>query len=220
VFERFTEEARIVVVEAQAEARELRHPHLGTEHLLLGLMRIPSGCVAADVLAALDLNGDNVRARLLELAPSGEEPASGQMAFTPRSRRVLEVALREALRRGDRDVGAEHILLAIARDDQDAMSLRLLREFQIAPDRLRAAVLRALPAPNPEHVEVPRRSRHVAVPLPSIGVDLSADADRLLMSAAARALDDGRTLITVSDIEAALRRRGDADDQPPQSATG
>jgi ATP-dependent Clp protease ATP-binding subunit ClpA len=220
MFDRYTEDARNVVVVAQEEARALRHGYVGTEHLLLALLRLPREAAVAEVLRGLGLTVDDVRERLSALVPAGQDRPSGQLPFTPRAKRLLEVALREALSRGDRHVGAEHLLLATARADEDSVAMRLLQAYEVTPDQIRAAVATAIPAPSPGIVEARRRSRRVAMRNRRIGVDLSAEADRLLMSAGARALDDGRTLITISDLEEALRRWRDADDAPPESATG
>jgi ATP-dependent Clp protease ATP-binding subunit ClpC len=220
VFERYTEEARQVVVVAQEEARALRHGHIGTEHLLLALLGLPGDSVVGKVLAELGLTLDDARDRTRALVPEGESPASGMMPFTPRSKRALEISLREALGRGDPDIGPEHILLAVASGDEESVGVRVLHALSVTPEKLRAGVLAALPPPGPSRVEARRLGRHMTVPAGRIGVDLSADANRVLMSAAARALDDGRTLISVEDLEEALRRRRGAEDPPPQSATG
>jgi hypothetical protein len=136
------------------------------------------------------------------------------------------MSLHEALNRSDRDIGAEHILLGLAGADKGTVAVTLLREEQIAPDQLRAAVLDAMPPqPATDPRSLPRRlvdaarQRAVVAQMP-IEVDLSSQAQRLLMSAGARALDDGRRLIEIADIEQALRRRSDADDPPPQAAAG
>jgi ATP-dependent Clp protease ATP-binding subunit ClpC len=225
VFERYTEEARSVVVMAQEEARALRHNYVGTEHLLLGLLRLPRDSMPGQVFAGLALSSDSVRTRLRALVPGAEHPERGPIPFTPRAKRTLEMSLHEALNRSDRDIGAEHILLGLAGADKDAVAVTLLREEQIAPDQLREAVLEAMPPQPATSRSLPRRlvdaarQRAVVAQMP-IEVDLSSQAQRLLMSAGARALDDGRRLIEIADIEQALRRRSDADDPPPQAAAG
>ena len=96
MFERFTERARQVVVLAQEEARILKHNYIGTEHILLGLLREEEG-LAARVLESLDITVERVRAQVVRIVGSGEEVTSGQIPFTPRAKKVLELALREAL---------------------------------------------------------------------------------------------------------------------------
>ena len=96
MFERFTERARQVVVLAQEEARTLKHNYIGTEHILLGLLREEEG-LAARVLESLDITTERVRSQVVRIVGSGEEVTSGQIPFTPRAKKVLELALREAL---------------------------------------------------------------------------------------------------------------------------
>src|SRR5215207_10528132 len=95
VFERFTERARQVVVLAQEEARQLKHNYIGTEHILLGLLREEEG-LAARVLESLDITVERVRSQVVRIVGSGEEVTAGQIPFTPRAKKVLELALREA----------------------------------------------------------------------------------------------------------------------------
>src|SRR4051812_35706434 len=106
MFERFTERARQVVVLAQEEARTLKHNYIGTEHILLGLLREEEG-LAARVLESLDITVERVRAQVVRIVGSGEEVTSGQIPFTPRAKKVLELALREALSLGHNYIGTE-----------------------------------------------------------------------------------------------------------------
>ena len=110
MFERFTERARQVVVLAQEEARAFKHNYIGTEHILLGLLREEEG-LAARVLESLDVTVERVRAGVVFIVGSGEEVTSGQIPFTPRAKKVLELALREALSLRHDYIGTEHILL-------------------------------------------------------------------------------------------------------------
>src|SRR6266550_6015939 len=109
MFERFTEQARQVVVFAQEEARTLRHNYIGTEHLLLGLLREPSA--ASRALERFDLTHEEVQAQVARIIGQGDEVATGQIPFTPRAKKVLELSLREALKEGHNYIGPEHILL-------------------------------------------------------------------------------------------------------------
>jgi ATP-dependent Clp protease ATP-binding subunit ClpC len=117
VFERFTERAREVVVLAQDEARALKHNYIGTEHLLLGLLREENG-LAARVLAGLDVDVEDVRSRIVRMIGRGHGALTGQIPFTPRAKRVLELALREALSLGHGYIGTEHILLGLVREGE------------------------------------------------------------------------------------------------------
>jgi ATP-dependent Clp protease ATP-binding subunit ClpC len=104
MFERFTEQARQVVVLAQEEARTLKHDYIGTEHILLGLLREEDG-IAARVLESLDITAERVRAQVVRIVGSAEQVTSGQIPFTPRARKVLEAALHEALNLGHNYIG-------------------------------------------------------------------------------------------------------------------
>src|SRR5919107_250800 len=128
MFERFTERARQVVVLAQEEARTLKHNYIGTEHILLGLLREEEG-LAARVLESLDITVERVRAQVVRIVGSGEEVTSGQIPFTPRAKKVLELALREALSLGHNYIGTEHILLGLVRENEGVAARILLDLF-------------------------------------------------------------------------------------------
>jgi ATP-dependent Clp protease ATP-binding subunit ClpC len=113
MFERFTDRARRVVVLAQEEARMLNHHHIGTEHLLLGLLSEGEG-VAARALRGLGLSLEEVRRKI---DPGSDEPG-GHIPFTPRAKKALELSLREALQLGHNYIGTEHILLGLVREGE------------------------------------------------------------------------------------------------------
>ena len=142
MFERFTERARQVVVLAQDEARVLKHNYIGTEHLLLGLLREEDG-VAAHVLKSLDVTVDGVRLRVAEIVGEGGEVAAGQIPFTPLSKKVLEVSLREALHLGHNYIGTEHILLGLARENE-GVAARILLDFDADAEKIRNEVIATL----------------------------------------------------------------------------
>jgi ATP-dependent Clp protease ATP-binding subunit ClpC len=112
VFERFTDQARRVVVLSQEEARLLAHDHIGAEHLLLGLVH-PGDGVAARALAAVGLTLEGVRAEVERVVGRGEGPTPNHIPFTPGAKRTLEGSLREALRGGEDHIDTEHILLGL-----------------------------------------------------------------------------------------------------------
>jgi hypothetical protein len=114
-FARFTHPARRVVVEAQREARELNHNYIGTEHLLLGLLATDEG-IGAAVLKSFDVDAAGVRAAVEAEIGRGDSSPMGHIPFTPRSKKVLELSLREALALGDKHIGTEHIFLALLRE--------------------------------------------------------------------------------------------------------
>ena len=145
MFERFTERARQVVVLAQDEARALKHNYIGTEHILLGLLREEEG-LAARVLESLDITVEEVRAQVARIVGQGDEVTTGQIPFTPRAKKVLELSLREALSLGHDYIGTEHILLGLVRDD-DGAAAQVLRDRELDPERVRNAVIQALGGP-------------------------------------------------------------------------
>ncbi len=120
MFERFTDKARRTVVLAQEEARRLQHDHIGTEHLLLGLLR-ETDAVAATALTSLRISLEAARERVAATGPPQTASApgaqsSGHIPFTPQAKRTLELALREALQLGHDYIGTGHILLGLVRD--------------------------------------------------------------------------------------------------------
>src|SRR5258705_6935193 len=146
MFERFTERARQVVVLAQQEARTLKHNYIGTEHILLGLLREEEG-LAARVLESLDITVERVRAQVVRIVGSGEEVTSGQIPFTPRAKKVLELALREALSLGHNYIGTEHILLGLVRENE-GVAARILLDFDADSEKIRNEVIRMLSGPG------------------------------------------------------------------------
>src|SRR6188474_1780206 len=146
MFERFTERARQVVVLAQEEARTLKHNYIGTEHILLGLLREEEG-LAARVLESLDITTERVRSQVVRIVGSGEEVTSGQIPFTPRAKKVLELALREALSLGHNYIGTEHILLGLVRENE-GVAARILLDFDADSEKIRNEVIRMLSGPG------------------------------------------------------------------------
>jgi ATP-dependent Clp protease ATP-binding subunit ClpC len=126
MFERFTDRARRVVVLAQEEARLLNHNYIGTEHLLLGLLREEQG-MAAHALESLGMSLDVVRAEVLEIIGIGELSPSGHIPFTPRAKKVLELSLREALQLGTDYIGTEHLLLGLIREGEGVAAQILVK---------------------------------------------------------------------------------------------
>ena len=123
-----------MVVLAQEEARALKHNYIGTEHILLGLLREEEG-LAARVLQSLDITVEGVRAQVVRIVGAGEEATSGQIPFTPRAKKVLELALREALSLGHTYIGSEHILLGLGREG-DGVAVRILHDLGADPETI------------------------------------------------------------------------------------
>ena len=117
MFGRFTERAQRVMVLSQEEARRLGHSVVGTEHILLGLIAEGED-VAARALLSLGISIDQVRAEVERIIGRGEKPTEGPIGFTPRSKRVLELAFDEARRLGHTYIGTEHLLLGLIREGE------------------------------------------------------------------------------------------------------
>jgi ATP-dependent Clp protease ATP-binding subunit ClpC len=139
MFERFTDRARHSVVLAQVEARMLNHNYIGTEHLLLGLVHEGDG-VAARALASLEISLEAVRGRVEEIIGQGQAAPTGHIPFTPRAKKVLELALREALQLGHTYIGTEHILLGLVREGE-GIAAQVLVELGAGLERVRQVVI-------------------------------------------------------------------------------
>jgi ATP-dependent Clp protease ATP-binding subunit ClpA len=188
VFERFTERAREVVVLAQVEARALKHNYIGTEHLLLGLLREEEG-LAALVLKSLDMNAEAVRAQVAQVVGKGDEAAVGQMPFTPRTKKVLELSLREALALGHSYIGTEHILLGLVRENEGVAALVLLH-FNADPALIRSEVIRMVSGPSDPSYDPSLRD-----PVQLIRAQKEAALERGQMERAAQLRDEERRLL-------------------------
>lgn len=141
-FKRFTSRARQAVVLGQEEARTLRHDYMGTEHLLLGLLA-EGGGVAAQALQQDGITLDAVRAEIEEIVGRGEAMLQGHIPFTPRAKKVLELALREALHLGHDFLGTEHVLLGLIRESE-GLATQVLVKLGANLNQLRDNVLALL----------------------------------------------------------------------------
>jgi ATP-dependent Clp protease ATP-binding subunit ClpC len=142
MFERFTDRARRVVVLAQEEARMLEHDYIGTEHLLLGLIREGEG-VAAKALRALEVDLDTLHREVEALVGRGQQPSPGHIPFTPRAKKALELALRESVQLGHDYIGTEHLLLGLIREG-DGPAAQVLKQRGIELNTVRQEVIRLL----------------------------------------------------------------------------
>jgi ATP-dependent Clp protease ATP-binding subunit ClpC len=138
MFERFTDQAHRAVVFAQEEARQLNHDHVGTEHVLAGLLREDRGA-AAQVLEASGVTLDAVRERIEALAGHGQAPPRGHIPFTPRAKKGFELALREAVRLG-RNIGTGHLLLGLI-GQGDCLAVQVLGALGVDLEAFRARVV-------------------------------------------------------------------------------
>lgn len=148
MFERFTDRARRVVVTAQEEARMVGHNHIGSEHLLLGLLHEQGG-IAAQVLEAAGVTVEAARAQVAELAGPGEKSPAVHIPFTQRAKKILELSLREALEQKKSYIGTEHILLALMRDS-DNLGAQVIERLGGSLSALRQRVLEEVRAMGPD----------------------------------------------------------------------
>jgi ATP-dependent Clp protease ATP-binding subunit ClpC len=142
MFERFTERARKVVYLAQQEAARLGHNVVGTEHLLLGLVVEGDG-IAAKALEMLDISLDRIRQEVEKIIGSGEPNPFGEIPFTPRAKRVLELAVDEGRHMGHNYVGTEHILLGLIREGE-GVAAQVLKNLGADLDKVRKQVVTLL----------------------------------------------------------------------------
>jgi ATP-dependent Clp protease ATP-binding subunit ClpC len=133
-----SEHAREALRRAQDEARGLHHIYIGTEHVLLGLLREQEGA-AAHALASLDVTYDNVRASVVRMMGLGVGDVAGELPFTGAANEAVDRASREASVMGADSVGTEHILLALMRDPAGA-AVRILLQLDVEPAAVRSAV--------------------------------------------------------------------------------
>jgi hypothetical protein len=132
-FHRFSDNARQVVMDAQKEARMLHHNYIGTEHLLLALAGGEG--VAADALKSLGATATGVREQITEIVGEGQEAPAGHIPFTPRSKKVLELSLRESLRLGHNYIGTEHVLLGIVREGE-GLAMQILSKLGVPAEAI------------------------------------------------------------------------------------
>ncbi len=194
MFKRFTERARQVVVLAQDEARLLKHNYIGTEHELLGLIREEGG-IGARVLASFGVTLEDVRSQVARIVGSGEEVTTGQIPFTPRAKRVLELSLREALSLGHDYIGTEHILLGLVREGEGVAN-HILLDLGASPGELRSRVLQLLADPAAAPEEPPLEIELTSPPLAQDFLDELA-----------RLAEEKERAIEAQDFEGAARLR-------------
>ena len=174
MFERFTDRARRVVVLAQEEARMLNHNYIGTEHILLGLIHEGEG-VAAKALESLNISLEAVRQQVEEIIGQGQATTRGHIPFTSRAKKVLELALREALQLGHNYIGTEHILLGLIREGE-GVAAQVLQSLGVDLNRAWQAVIQLLAGYAIETEAaggetVGARVEPVAVPVEMVGDD-------------------------------------------------
>jgi ClpA/ClpB-like protein/UvrB/UvrC motif-containing protein len=205
MFQRFTDRARKVVVLAQEEARRLKHNYIGTEHILLGLIREGEG-VAAVTLKSLGISLDPVRQQVEEIIGRGQEKPQGHIPFTPRAKKVLELSLRESKQLGHNYIGTEHILLGLIREG-DGVAAQVLVRLGADQNRVRRQVIQLLhgrtaeePRPGAEAGLETAEQQLTAIEQAGIGPDTSdldeqIEAVRIEKEAAIDAQDFERAVL-------------------------
>jgi Clp amino terminal domain, pathogenicity island component len=172
MFERFTTRARRVVVLAQEEARTLRHNYIGTEHILLGLLGEPEG-LAGRALTSLGISLESTRREVEDLVGAGKKEPSGHIPFTPRAKKTLELALREALQLHHEYIGTEHLPLGALKESEsgkdEGAAVKILKRHAELP-AIRTAVLTLLPPASPESAPARRWRRAREAGLAEFGV--------------------------------------------------
>ena len=177
MFERFTDRARGVVVLAEEEARMLNHNWIGTEHILLGLIREGEG-VAAKALESLGISLQAARQQVEQIIGQGQQAPEGHIPFTPRAKRVLELSLRESLQLGHNYIGTEHILLGLIREGE-GVAAQVLVKLGADLNRVRQQVLQLLHGRSAEEPVPARSAERELRLLPAVKTRLEALEQRL-----------------------------------------
>lgn len=172
-FDRFTKRARHVLALAQEEAQRLNHNYIGTEHLLLGLVREESG-VAARVLKDLGVEPKALRKGVEEMIGRGERKVLGKISLTPRTKRVIELAVDEARRLGHHYIGTEHLLLGLAREGE-GIAVDVLKSLGVNLDRLRTETARIM-MESPARLQGKKGETQTPL-IDQLGIDLTAWAE-------------------------------------------
>ena len=146
-FDKFTDRARKVLTLSQDEAQRFNHNYIGTEHLLLGLVREGEG-VGARVLTAMNVDLAKVRTAVEFIIGRGEMPVFGEVGLTPRAKRVIELAIDEARSLGHHYIGTEHLLLGLLREGE-GIAAGVLQSLGVELERTRQEVLRTIAASAP-----------------------------------------------------------------------
>ncbi len=154
--ERFTQKARRVLTLAQESAERMGHNYIGTEHLLLGLVQEESG-VAGRVLRGIGLNPRRIQDMVERMSGTSGRGTRGNVELTPRTKRIIELAVDEARRMGHHYIGTEHLLLGLIRQGE-SVALDMLRQMGIEPEQLRRETLKAIQE-SPVHASEQRQSQ-------------------------------------------------------------
>ncbi len=173
-FDRFTKRARRVLTLAQEEAQRLNHNYIGTEHLLLGLVREENG-VAVRVLRDLGVDPKQVRERVERTVGRGQRAAFGKLSLTPRTKRVIELAVDEARRLGHHYIGTEHLLLGLVRAGE-GVAVDVLRGLGVSLDKVRSQTARVMMESSAQTSSGQAKESKSTPLVDQLGTDLTAQA--------------------------------------------
>ena len=171
-FDKFTERARRVLTLAQEEAQRFNHNYIGTEHLLLGLVREGDG-VAAKVLANLGVELNKVRSAVEFIIGRGDRAVMGEIGLTPRAKKVIELAVDEARRLNHHYIGTEHVLLGLVREGE-GIAAGVLESLGVNLERVRAETTRILSQSMPQSAHTGGRTATRTPTVDQLGMDLTA----------------------------------------------
>ncbi|MGZ3583618.1 MAG: ATP-dependent Clp protease ATP-binding subunit [Ktedonobacterales bacterium] len=174
-FDKFTERARKVLSLAQEEAQRFNHNYIGTEHLLLGLVREGDG-VAAKVLSNLGVELNKVRSAVEFIIGRGDRIVLGDIGLTPRAKKVIELAVDEARRLNHHYIGTEHLLLGLVREGE-GIAAGVLESLGVNLEKVRTQTIQVLSQSGGTHGETTRGEKHSKTPtIDQMGIDLTAQA--------------------------------------------
>ena len=173
-FDRFTKRARRVLTLAQEEAQRLNHNYIGTEHLLLGLVREENG-VAVRVLRDLGVDPKQIRERVERTVGRGQRAMYGKLSLTPRTKRVIELAVDEARRLGHHYIGTEHLLLGLVRAGE-GVAVDVLKGLGVGLDKVRSQTARVMMESSSQSSSPARESKGTPL-VDQLGTDLTAQAE-------------------------------------------
>ena len=169
-FEKFSERARRVLSLAQEEAQRFNHNYIGTEHILLGLVRETEG-VAARVLSSLSVDLTKVRSAVEFIIGRGEKPAQGEIGLTPRAKKVVELAVDEARRMNHTYIGTEHLLIGLLREGE-GVAAGVLESLGVTLDKVRTETHRILSHTSGQGQQAGRTNTKTPT-LDNLGIDLT-----------------------------------------------
>jgi len=173
MFDRFTERARKVLLLAREEAKGFNHDYIGTEHILLGLIKEGQG-VASAVLQNLGLSLERIRLEIEKKVASGSDiEVMGEIEFTPRAKRVIELAMEEARRFGHNYIGTEHLLLGLLLEEE-GVAANVLNSLGVSLSKIQKEIMQLLGATLPTGTEATAGQKKTKTPaLDSFGRDLT-----------------------------------------------